>query len=94
MSAMKEAAEEIPPHLRRPGPTNGVIRDFAEGDERMARSLGVGKMTAASAMTRAWGKTFVQRRDELSGPGANAQKKGIVSRQLKTELRAVIDGDD
>lgn len=76
------------------GPFIGVVLEFAEGDDRLARSMGVDKLTAAAAMTRVWGKTFVQRRDELAGPGANAQKKGIVTRQLKAELRAALDGDD
>ncbi|MDW5609269.1 hypothetical protein [Mycolicibacterium sp. D5.8-2] len=84
--------QELPGHL--PGPSMRVLRDLAEGDERLARSLSVDKVTAAAAMTKLWNKTFVQRRDELAGPGANAQKKGIVTRQLKSELKAVIDGDD
>lgn len=71
----------------------GVVMEFAEGDERMVRTLGVDKLTAAKAMAQAWGKTFVQRRDELAGPNANAQRKGIVARNLKRELVAVLDGD-
>lgn len=89
---MLDQIEALPDHL--PRPSFRVLRDLTEGDERLARALAVDKVTAAAAMTRLWNKTFVQRRDELAGPGANAQKKGIVTRQLKSELQAVIDGND
>lgn len=85
--------EILPEHLR-PGPSDAVFFNLAEGDTRLAKSIGVDEITAAAAMTKAWGKTFVQRRDELAGLGANAQKKGIVARRLKRELKDIIDGDD
>lgn len=86
--------DSLPEHLRSPGPAGQILKDFAEGDERLAQALLTDPLTAAAAMTKVWGKTFVQKRDELAGPGANAQTKGIVTRKLKAQLRAVIDGDD
>lgn len=72
-----------------------VARDFGEGDLRFARSLGVDPELAAAAMAATWGRTFVQQRDLLAGTSASPQKKGRISRQLKSELLAVIDdGDD
>ena len=43
---------------------------------------------------RPLGNSFTQERDERAGSDANAQKKGRVARQLKAELKAVLDGDD
>lgn len=91
-SGVDYAKLSLPEELR--SPFIGVVLQFAEGDERLTRALGTNKLTASAAMAKLWGKTFVQRRDELAGPDANAQKKGIVARQLKSELKAAIDGDD
>lgn len=66
---------------------SSVSGDFVEGDERLARSLGVSQFIAAALMTIKWKKTFVQQRDGLAGPDANAQKKGIVARRLNQEIR-------
>jgi hypothetical protein len=64
-----------------------VWRDFREADERICKSLGVEPNVGIAAMAKLWGKTFVAYRDELAGPGANAQQRGQVSRKLKAELR-------
>jgi transcriptional regulator with XRE-family HTH domain len=72
-----------------------VAHDFGDGDLRIARSLNIDPELAAAAMAAAWGRTFVQQRDLIAGPDATPQKKGRVSRQLKSELLAVVDnGDD
>lgn len=91
-----ETMKALPSHLGTVAiaDVDRVDADYSDGDARLARSLGVDKLTAITAMAKAWGKTFVQQRDAIAGPGANAQRKGIVARQLKAELRAVIDGDD
>jgi hypothetical protein len=68
--------------------------DFTETDYRAAKELDVSSPHAAAAMAKAWGKTFVARRNELAGPDGNAQKRGQVSRKLKAELRETIDGND
>ncbi|WP_194786769.1 helix-turn-helix transcriptional regulator [Mycobacteroides abscessus] len=77
------------PENMRPSPSQigSIVRDFTEGDDRIARALGVSKFIAAALMAATWGKTFVQRRDEVAGPDANAQKKGIVTRKLQQDLR-------
>ena len=70
------------------------MSSLAEGDHRLAKALGVDIITAAAAMSKAWDKSFVNQRDHLAGPDANAQRKGIIARKLKADLRAVIDGND
>jgi hypothetical protein len=45
-----------------------------------------------------WKGTFSEERDRRAGDGANAQKRGQVSRRMQAELeaaiKAAIDGDD
>ena len=67
-----------------------VLADFTETDRRLAKELGAGDAEGAAAMAKRWGKTFVAQRDELAGPGANPQRKGQISRQLKAELQKAI----
>lgn len=71
-----------------------IYNAMSDSDHRLARSLGVDRGKAAAAMAVTWGKTFVARRDEKAGPDANAQKRGRIARELKAELREVLDGDD
>jgi hypothetical protein len=72
------------------------VRDsFLEADYRMAHGLGLEFGRAADVMHRLWGRSFSDERDRRGGPGANAQKRGRISRELKQELsKAVGDGDD
>ena len=84
------------PTLRRVnlGLRQKVYADFSEADYKLAKSLGVSNpVHAAAAMAKQWGMTFVAKRDELAGPDANQQKRGRVSRELKAELRKVLDGE-
>lgn len=64
-----------------------VLMLFRESDERMCRNLGVTPEAGALAMADLWGRPFSAERDRRAGPGANAQKRGQVSRQLKAELQ-------
>ena len=98
---MKMAARENPdpavvvPHWADPKLQVRVLSDFLEADERICRSMGVGRDIGAAAMAKLWKRTFVTERDRRAGPGANAQRRGQVSRQLKAELEeALRDGND
>jgi hypothetical protein len=71
-----------------------VLDAFTEGDHEVARSLEISPIHAAAAMARSWGRTFVAERNKRAGADANAQRRGHISRELKAELRKVIDGDD
>jgi hypothetical protein len=79
-----------------------VRRSFLEADYRLIASLRMevpgdlgGFTRAAVAMEKLWGRSFSDERDRRGGPGANAQKRGRISRELKAELKEAINrGDD
>ena len=73
-------------------PVRGTLR---ESDMRMCKSIGVDLAIGAAAMDKLWGRPFSAERDHRAEPGANAQRKGQISRRLKAELQKVVnDGDD
>ncbi len=62
---------------------------------RRGQHFGVDRELGAAAMTKLWDKPFTARRDEKTEAGANAQRRGQVSRQFKAELQKVVnDGND
>ena len=63
---------------------------MSDSDLRMCRNIGVDRDLGAAAMMKLWGKPFTAKRDELTEPGANAQRRGQVSRRLKAELVKVV----
>jgi transcriptional regulator with XRE-family HTH domain len=64
-------------------------------EERIAAGLGISIDRLGVESLRLWNTTFSAQRDRLAGPGANAQRKGRITRQLKAELEKVLtDGDD
>jgi len=71
-----------------------ILMRFRESDSRMCKNIGVDTMTGAWAMAELWGKTFTAARDEIAGPGANAQHRGQIARQLKADLQEFINGND
>ena len=60
--------------------------EFREADARACRDIGVTRERGATMMARLWGRTFTEERDGRAGPDANAQRRGQISRALKTEL--------
>ncbi len=71
-----------------------IKHDYGEPEARLAREFGFTRMRMLAEMAEHWGRTFSAERDRRAGTGANAQSKGRVARQLKAELRAVLDGDN
>ena len=69
-----------------------VARDYGEPESLLARDLGIDRETLIAAMAAQWRKSYSAERDQRAGAGANAQKKGRVARELKAELKAVLDG--
>jgi hypothetical protein len=67
-----------------------MLDAFREADARMCRTIGVTRERGAAAMYRLWGRPFSDERDARTEPGANAQRKGQISRQLKAELEEAI----
>jgi hypothetical protein len=75
-----------------------VKKSSGATEERMRKTLGISSMLLANLSAALWGHSFSQERDRRAGEGANAQKRGQVSRQMKAELQAAIEeaayGDD
>lgn len=71
-----------------------VFRQSGEAEARIAKSLGLHGEDFAAVSAYLWGHTLSAERDRRVGPGANAQDKGRVTRNLKAEVGAVLDGDD
>jgi hypothetical protein len=93
----KAAIESWPARLQEKvsvGEIRQVYADYGEPEQLLERDLGVGRDRLAAEMAALWGQAFHVERDQRAGPGANAQKKGRVSRALKAELKAVLDGND
>jgi hypothetical protein len=92
---LTEARKRLPPHLARRrvpvGVTRQVARDYGKPESLLARDVGLDSLIAA--MAAVWQKSSNAKRDDLAGPDANAQKKGRVARELKAELKAVLDGE-
>lgn len=63
-------------------------------EDRLAKRLGIGPVELADVSYRLWRKTFSEERDRRAGPNANQQKRGRVSRELRTELKGLTDGNN
>jgi hypothetical protein len=69
-------------------------------EERTWKALGISSAELADWSAALWKRTFSQERDRRAGEGANAQKRGQVSRQMRKELQTAIEieaakhGDD
>jgi hypothetical protein len=65
-------------------------------EDRIAQRLEISRDRMAAVSFRLWqGRTFGEERDRRAGPGANQQKKGRITRDLRGELEeALADGDD
>lgn len=63
-----------------------------EGDDRIARSMGFGGDLLTAWSLKLWGKSFTAERDSRAGKQANAQKRGQITRQMKTEVQEAIEG--
>jgi transcriptional regulator with XRE-family HTH domain len=85
-----EGGQQTLPNLRR---TLAALlaEECRDSDTRLLRSIGVTPERGTAAMAELWGHTFSAERDRRAGPDANAQRKGQVSRQLKTELETLLE---
>lgn len=75
-----------------------LIRDvrvaMKDTDLRVAADLGVDPLTAAAGMAKLWQKPLSAKRNEIAeevGPGMSPQRKGRFTRDLKEELRKVLN---
>jgi hypothetical protein len=97
VAGAKAAVDSWPARLKEKvsvGLLRQVYADYGEPEQLLEREFGTDRDRLVAAMAALWKKCFHAERDRLAGPGANAQKKGRVARQLKADLKAVLDGDD
>lgn len=82
----------LPKGVRRVDPNvlHRVLGELRETDRRVCKRIDVEPYVGAAGMAQLWEKTFVAQRDELAGEGANAQRRGQVSRQLQAELKEIV----
>jgi transcriptional regulator with XRE-family HTH domain len=89
-------AERLP--FYSPAILRAVIEASGATEERTRKALGISSMLLADLSGALWKRTFSQERDRRVGEGANAQKRGQVTRQMRKELQAAIEaathGDD
>jgi transcriptional regulator with XRE-family HTH domain len=87
---------EVVPIRRGPFRGKGTLASSAapvlETDHRACRSVGVDSTKGIAAMVRRWGHPLSAERDlRAPAPEANAQRRGIVTRQLLKELREELE---
>lgn len=64
-------------------------------EQRLARQLEIKPAELAASSFRLWKRTFTEERDRRAGADANQQKKGRISREMRTELEgALAHGND
>lgn len=80
------------------GVTEGVAdvrRRSGLAEYRLAKQLGMSDQVLATNSFLLWQSTFSEERDRRAGAGANQQKKGRISRELRAELEeALADGNN
>lgn len=69
-----------------------VERTQGLAEQRIAKDLGIAVGTLAYMAAHLWKRTFSEERDARAGSDANAQKRGRVSRQMKSELQSALKG--
>jgi len=102
-ASLKEALDDypnrldsLPPALRRVTLRDEykVAKESGETEQRVAKSLGVDRWVVDRASALLWKSTISAERDRRAGPDASNQARGRITRELRDELRKVIDGDD
>jgi hypothetical protein len=75
-----------------------MVMEAGATEERTRKTLGISSTELAKWSAALWKRTFSQERDRRAGEGANRQKRGQVTRQMRKELQAAIEaathGDD
>lgn len=68
-----------------------VAKAQGAAEMRMCKALNIDPMVLAHMTGALWKKTFSEERDRRAGEGANAQKRGQVSRAMQEELETAIE---
>ena len=93
-AGMRRLTENMPPSLRDVSlaTTIAVGNRSGEAEQRLARRLDVSPFTLSAASAYLYnGLTASEERDRRAGPEASAQKRGRISREIQTELKAILD---
>ena len=64
-----------------------------EAEMRAAQALGISGGRFKALSKTLWGHTYAEERDRRAGAGANTQKRGQVSRELRAEMAAALEAD-
>ena len=88
--------KKLPTRLQKVKPVDiyNVYLESGETEERVAKALGVERSIVDRASALLWKSSISVERDRLAGPEASNQARGRITRQLREELRAAINGDD
>ncbi|MFC9549843.1 hypothetical protein ACFTWF_03235 [Rhodococcus sp. NPDC056960] len=70
---------------RAPRPEAGLA------EERAAKGLNISIEDLGRHAEQLWGRSLAEERDRRAGPEANAQRRGIVTRQLTSEIATAIE---
>jgi hypothetical protein len=94
--AHRDKIKKLPPRLQsvKMRDLATVTEEAGETEERVAKALGVETWVVIRAAAVLWRCTVAAERDRRAGSDATKQARGRITRQLREELRAVIDGDD
>jgi transcriptional regulator with XRE-family HTH domain len=84
-------AEQYPISLENWAALSAVTNASGATEERTRKALGISSMLLANLSAAFWQRTFSQERDRRAGEGANAQKRGQVTRQMRAELQNAIE---
>lgn len=71
-----------------------VQRRSGEAEQRIAKALGVDLLAVALASAYLYGSTASEERDRRAGAEATPQKRGRITREIRTELKGVLNGDN
>lgn len=68
-----------------------VSKAQGAADIRVSKALDIEPWTLAQVTAALWKRTFSEERDRRAGDGANAQKRGQITRALQSELETAIE---
>lgn len=69
-----------------------IWRAAGATEDRIRKTLGISPGLLAHLSAALWGKSFTEERDHRAGEGANAQKRGRISRDMLAELKTAMEG--
>lgn len=95
-----EAWADVPTELQYMDPHEVDRVEAASGvaEQRLCKEYSLAPHVLAAMSLHLWGKSFSEERDNRAGEGANAQRRGRISREMKQEIEAYLasggtDGD-